>query len=123
MMSCQENMYNKRNRSSHNPSRANKTSYPANNAHPTFTQYPIGYHSNGQKAFDSTKLKKNVNPRLNFSTFQPLHEDFVSVDDIIRQLERNSPPGSMDGWMKFGQNNTSSFKGNDKNQCFEIKRG
>ena len=114
-MNFQENMYNKTNQSTHNPRRANKTSYHANNAHPTFTQYPIGYYANGQKAFNSTKLKKKVNPGLNFLTFQPLHEDFVSVDDIIRQLERNSPPGSMDGWMKFGQNKPSCFKGNDRN--------
>ena len=115
MMSLQENMYNKSNRSSHNPSRANKTSYHANNAHPTFTQYPIGYHANGQKEFNSTKLIKMVNPGSNVSPFQSLHKDFVSVDDITRQIRRNSPPGLMDGWMKFGQKNTSCFEGNDIN--------
>ena len=97
MMSFQENLYNRRNRSSHNPSRANKTSYHANNAHPTFTQYPIGYHANGQKAFNPTKLMKKANPGSNVSPFQSLHEDLVSVDDITRQIHRNSPPGSMDG--------------------------
>ena len=82
-----------------------------NNGKP-YTKYPIGYHSNGVKAF-SKKDSWRKPDRFEVDSLSILFYSKSSDESFEKALKmlQNAPSDSMDGWMNFGQNDSNQLSG------------
>ena len=98
MYNSRRSNFNSKQKHSYNQKVKNRTYNNANNNCQSSRRYPIGYHAKGQKAFATKSVQKST-------------KESNSVDNIIRGIDEKYPPCSLDGWMKFGQNESSHFNG------------
>ena len=77
-----------------------------------YTKYPIGYHSNGVKAF-SKKDSWRKPDRFEVDSLSILFYSKSSDESFEKALKmlQNAPSDSMDGWMNFGQNDSNPLTG------------
>ena len=82
-----------------------------------YTKYPIGYHSNGVKAF-SKKDSWRKPDRFKVDSLSIIFYSKSSDESFEKALQmlKNAPGDSMDGWMNFGQNNSNHLSGKSNEQ-------